>query len=323
MTPCLTALKAWRPGIKIIVVSEPLAAPLLEDHPLVDNLLTCGSSARSRLKLLSELRRLRLGLAINLHGGSTATLITALSGANITAGYSDYSYSWMQSLRVPSPDRVLNQQQIHSVEQQLALLKWCGVPLDPAPLLRLAVSRLASESINRMLSHLEEYAVIAPAAAFESKQWEASSFAAICDWLHTHKGLPSIVVAGPGQEQLAQRVAGMALTKPRVLVGLTLKELVALLSAASIFVGNDSGPMHIAAAFDRPIVAVFGPSKPGVWHPWTRAKWSIPFCHPASEDTNGQVRRAGDFYGPAGESIKLIPTDAVIGAIDGVLRESD
>ncbi|MGH9764362.1 MAG: glycosyltransferase family 9 protein [Blastocatellia bacterium] len=321
MTPCLKALKSWRPDIKVTVASEPLAAPLLEGHPLVDRLVICGRSLGSRVRLIKDMRRLRFGLAVNLHGGSTATLITALSGAKTTAGYSGYSYSWMQTIRVVSPDQVLGREQIHSVEQQLALLQWCGVPV-PAPVsLQLPVCDRAAQSVHEKLAGLDRFAVISPAAAFESKQWPAESYAAISDYAARSKNLPCVVIAGPGQEQIAENVARHSTSRPRVITGLTMTELVALLASSSIFIGNDSGPMHIAAAFDRPIVAVFGASNPKVWHPWTRAKWSIPCCdvggNPAP--SGGSFKRAGDLIGPALESIKLIPVDAVIQSVDDVL----
>src|SRR5262245_8525739 len=78
MTPCLGAIKSWRPESQITVVSEPLAAPLLEDHQLVDRLVTTGTSISSRIHLVRELRRQHFDVAFNLHGGTTATIIAAL-----------------------------------------------------------------------------------------------------------------------------------------------------------------------------------------------------------------------------------------------------
>ncbi|HWX40210.1 MAG TPA: hypothetical protein VN345_03590, partial [Blastocatellia bacterium] len=128
MTPCLDAIKAWRPDIEISVLSEPYSAPLLEDHPLVDRLIIAGQSSASRARLIADLRRLRFDIAFNLHGGTTATVIAALSGARYTVGYHGYRQSWMLGWRAPSPDVILGRARIHSVEQQLALLGWSGVP---------------------------------------------------------------------------------------------------------------------------------------------------------------------------------------------------
>src|SRR5690349_12701150 len=101
MTPCLAALKAWRPDLHVAVVSEPLAAPILEDHPLVDRLFITGTSLADRARLVRELRRARYDVAFNLHGGTTAMTLTRLSGAQWTVGYRGYRHSQRLDLRAP------------------------------------------------------------------------------------------------------------------------------------------------------------------------------------------------------------------------------
>ncbi len=128
MTPCLAALKSWRPDIEITVLSEPLAAPILDGHPLVDNFIISEKSLPSRARLVGRLRRARFDVAFNMHGGSTAAIIAKLSGAPYTLGYRDYRSSWMLASRAPAPDLILGRTLLHSVEQQLALIHWSGVP---------------------------------------------------------------------------------------------------------------------------------------------------------------------------------------------------
>lgn len=284
-TACLKAIKEFNPGTKVTVVSEALAAPLLEEHPLVDRLLVCGRSSSSKIKLIRELRAEPADIALDLHGGSTATIITAFSGAKVTAGYAGYRYSWLQKLGAPPPDEILGRTQIHSVEQQLALLTWCGLPWPSQIETNLSVPVAAEASVKSTLGLIGKYAVIAPAAAAESKRWPVESFAKVCDYVNQRHGLVPIVIAGPGQENIADEVVSLSSAPARAVTGLTLKELMALTASAALFVGNDSGPMHIAAAFKRPIVAIFGTSNPSVWHPWTTSKWSIP----CSVDSSGPL----------------------------------
>src|SRR5262245_26881066 len=122
MTPCLEALKAWRSNLEIVVVSEPLAAPLLEDHPLIDKLMIVDSTLKSRVSLIMQLRRARFDVAYNLHGGSTGTILARLSGATHSIGYRGLPLSPLLNARAPSPDVILGRSRVHSVEQQLALL---------------------------------------------------------------------------------------------------------------------------------------------------------------------------------------------------------
>ena len=88
MTPCLTALKAMRPEIKIAVVSEPLAAPVIEDHPLVDRLLIAEKSISGRARLIGQLRRARAGIERRVllgHAGGLGDGIEHLLGRQTAA----------------------------------------------------------------------------------------------------------------------------------------------------------------------------------------------------------------------------------------------
>jgi ADP-heptose:LPS heptosyltransferase len=323
MTPCLAALKTWRPDLKVYVLSESLASPLLEKHPLIDQLFLAPESTASRLGLISQLRQHSPDVAFNLHGGSTGAILSRLSGATHSIGYKGLSCSWLLSDRAPAPDQILGKKKIHSVEQQLALLRWSGVSAAPSnPALKLEVSSSARERVVQKLialglpfssdSSRGGFACIVPGAAFESKRWRAEGFAEVADYLSQRWGLRSVIVAGPGQESLATRVTNATRTKPVVISGLTLKELEALIEMSFLFVGNDSGPMHIAAAFDRPIVVTWGSSDADVWHPWTVAPWKIVRASSANKEKSAD----------GSHSIKQISSGDVTAAVDEVLQRA-
>lgn len=319
MTPCLAALKTWRPSLEITVVSEPLSAPLLEDNPLVDELMVASDkSIESRTRLIARMRRSRLDVAFNMHGGSTGTILARLSRARHSVGYRGLPVSWLLSDRAPSPDVILRRVPIHSVEQQLALLNWSGVPWpESRPRLSLAVIPEVKARLSERLqalggSGLSEsagggFGCIVPGAAFDSKRWSAGGFAAVADHLSRSWNLQTIVIAGPGQQKLAREVASAARAETAVLDGLSLKELVALLEMARVFVGNDSGPMHIAAALGRPVVAVWGSSDATVWHPWTETPWRIVDGRRSTVDGRSLA-------------ISQIPASEVVAAVDQVLE---
>lgn len=328
MTPCLAALKSWRPDIEITVLSEPLAAPVLDGHPLVDNLIITGKTLSSRARLTGRLRRARFDVAFNLHGGSTAAILAKLSGAAYTVGYRDYRCSWMLTSRAPAPDLILGRTTLHSVEQQLALIHWAGVPWPATrPQLSVAESKEATTAVRKKLKQAVGlsgespnggFAVVAPAAAFESKRWTAAGFASVADHLSARWNLPSVIIAGPGQENLAQEVSAKTRSNALVLSGLSLKELMALIALARVFVGNDGGPMHIAAAAGRPTAAVFGSSNANVWHPWTDSPYAVVKSSAQIErrkDTNvASTSEAAEF------AIRRIPVNEVIAAVDEVLE---
>ena len=311
MTPCLAALKSLNADIKIAVVSEGLAAPLLEDHPAVDDLVIAGSSIASRARLIARLRERGFDAAFNMHGGPTGAVLARLSGAKRSFGYRDLPLSWLLSDRAPAPDVILGRSRIHSVEQQLALLNWSGVPWPSTrPTLRLTISAESKLRVTEKLGargiskRFGDFACVVPGAALESKRWNAEGFAAVADHLSERWDLASVVIAGPGQQHLAREIASATRGGSAVLDQLSLKELIALLGMARVFVGNDGGPMHIAAALGLPIVAVWGASDPTVWHPWTEAPYRT-------------VQRRSRKHDGA---IKEIPTGEVIEAVDEVLE---
>jgi ADP-heptose:LPS heptosyltransferase len=320
MTPCLQALNEWQPGIEIGVVTEPLAAPVLQGHPLVDHLFVTGKSAASRLGLVTRLRRQRFDLAFNLHGGTTAMMLTAVSGARHTIAYRGQRGSWLLNKRAPAPTVIFGREHIHSVEQQLALLKWAGVSLPDSPRLSIATDSNAAASVRARLvgtgmtaSTLASvrFAIVAPGAAFDSKRWANRGFAAVIDHLDSRWQLESLVIAGPGQERIATEVAKASRAHPRTLLTISLAELTALVgNFGCVFVGNDSGPMHIAAALGCPLVAVFGSSNPDVWHPWTDTAYRVLGGQRGVPDSG--VRGA----------IDRVEVEQVLAAVDEVLESA-
>ncbi len=318
MIPCLAAIKAWRPDFEIAVVSESLAAPLLEDHPLLDELIIAGPSLQSRASLITVLRKARFDVAYNMHGGATGAILARMAGAQNSVGYRGLPLSWLLSDRAPAPDVVLRRSRVHSVEQQLALLRWSGVPWpESRPQLSLPLTPEVKTQVRARLKQPHAlrwsydagggFGCVVPGAAFESKRWTPEGFAAVADHLNERWNLSCVVVAGPGQEKLAHTVASATRGGAPVLQGLSLKEVAALLQMARVFVGNDSGPMHIAAAVGRPIVAVWGSSDPTVWHPWTGAPWRIVDGRRSTLDGRALP-------------ISEVPASEVIAAVDEVLE---
>jgi lipopolysaccharide heptosyltransferase III len=320
MTPCLQALSDWRPAVQVSVVLEPLAAPVLKGHPLVDHLFVAGKSFASKSALIRRLRREKFDVAFNLHGGTTGMSIAAMCGAEHTFAYRGHRGSWLLTDRAPGPDVILERDRIHSVEQQLALLHWAGVPMPAKPQLALEIDSNAATSARERLVAAgvpgaqvisSQFAIVAPGATFESKRWSGSRFSSVIDHLSSRWRLESIIVGGPGQERLAREVADASSSNPRVLSGVSLAELKALIgSSGRIFIGNDSGPMHIAAALKCPVVAVFGSSNPDVWRPWTKSPYRVLGGEHGTADNETR------------STIDRIAIDEVISAVDEVLESA-
>jgi ADP-heptose:LPS heptosyltransferase len=120
-------------------------------------------------------------------------------------------------------------------------------------------ARLFAEPLKRD----RPYAVLHVAAAYDTKQWAAERFLAIAAHVEQTHGLEPILIAGPGQDHLLTQFADFT-TMPN----LGIPQLMSLMAGADLFIGNDSGPAHIAAAFGKPCAVIFGSSDSKVWGPW-------------------------------------------------------
>jgi heptosyltransferase III len=118
-------------------------------------------------------------------------------------------------------------------------------------------TRLFAATISRP----RPYAVLHPFASEEAKTWPRENFLAVAAHLKNDLGLEPIFLGGPDEDL-------SAFGDYTCFEGAPLEEVKSLMAGAALFVGNDSGPAHIAAAFGRPVVVLFGPSDAGNWHPW-------------------------------------------------------
>ena len=322
-TPGLHALRRFLPEAQIHVLLEDWVAPLLDGCPDADSIITVKRGSRaSRLHLVHKLRAARYDVAFNLHGGTTATLLTWGSGARHRVGYADYQYSRLHNHIAPPAALLWGREKTHSVEQQLALLGWAGVPVSDLPATRLAVTAKAAASTTARLrqSGLDDhtpFALVHPAAAFDSKKWAAPNFARVVEYLGTH-GLTSVVVAAPGEADIVSELAEQTSMPILAFTDLLLPEVTALLARARLFVGNDSGIAHIAAAVGAPSVVVFGSSNIWHWRPWATApaetvREEMP-CQPCAGYT------CREFDQP--ECIRRVRVEQVTAAVERVLQRS-
>jgi len=246
-TPALALLKSHRPDLRIGVVVEDRFRAVFEDILGVDEILPPQSSA---------LRAWHSDAVVNLHGGTRSMLLTATSGAAIKAGFAHHAYSFLYRDKIPRAQEILGEERpVHTAEHLASAMFWMGVPRTEIPRARLAA----------LATSTNPYAVFHPFASQPDKTWSAERFIAVATHL-SEAGMEPVFIAGPADE------IG-AFQQFRVHRNLSLSAVKNLMAGAQIFIGNDSGPAHIAAAFGIPSVVLFGPSDPITWAPWkTEAK---------------------------------------------------
>ena len=275
-TPALQLLHAYRPDLRIGVAVEDRFREIFEGLPEVAGILRPEIGA---------VRAWSPVLCLNLHGGTRSAWMTALSGARWRAGFSHYRHQFVYNLKIPRAQEILGmERKVHTAEHLASAMFHLGVPIGEIPRASLGLNG----NVLRRPGAGPCQAVIHALAANPDKTWPAERFLAVAGHL-AGAGFEPVFIGGAGDD-LAP------FTGYRTVQGASLSEIKALLGGASLFVGNDSGPAHMAAAFGLPVVVIFGPSDPAIWGPW---------------HTPGEV-----VQDPAG--IGAIPVARVVEALDRV-----
>ena len=237
-TPALALLKAHRPDLQVRVVVEPRFAGVFEDNPDVDEISPRVGS--------------RVDLALNLHGGTRSIWMTMTSDAKFGVGFAHHRFSGIYSHQIPRAQEILGEERpVHTAEHLASAMFWLGVPRTEIPRAKLTAG---------MRPDYPPYVVLHPFAATVEKTWPAERFVEVAGRLQ-NDGLEPMIVAGPADDT-------SSFSKFQVIRNSPLSALKSLMAGADLFIGNDSGPAHIAAAFGIPVVVLFGPSDPVTWAPW-------------------------------------------------------
>jgi len=334
-TPAVRAVRARFPDAHLSYIVEPAALPIVEHNPhlaeiVVAPRLRAAAGLRGDAQLLRTLRARRYDLAIDFHGGPRASLLTWMSGAKRRIGYDVVGRGWMYTDRVSRPRELRPR---HSVCNQFDLLAPLGIGApdpagDPVEMVagrdadRRVLERLAAAGVppgSRLI-------VIHVSSNSPFRRWPADSFAAaIAKIALKAEDRRIVVTAGPSEADAVDRIVADARGRlpgeaaERVLRcgEFSLAELRGLVDAAALYIGGDSGPLHIAAASKVPIVALYGPTLPVRSHPWRSSDLrseavdagELP-CRPCDQ----RVCAPGDF-----RCLTRIPPDAVVNAAERLL----
>jgi predicted lipopolysaccharide heptosyltransferase III len=227
-----------------------------------------GSPLR-QLQFAAALRRRRFDLVLDLTDGDRAAILSRLTGAAIRVGFNREG-RWRGRLYthlVP-----VQEQPIPMIRQHLMALEVLGIPVTPSlPVLRTRASdeAAACAALGAVdVSPGERFVAVHPGARWWFKSWPAARFAGLIDYIQGKLGITVVLLGSVADQETAEAILGRAETDCRSLVGrLTLLELAGLLRQAALLIGNDNGPMHIAAAMGTPVVGLFGPADPRIWGP--------------------------------------------------------
>lgn len=274
-TPAIRAVKEKYPLAELSVLASPVTAPLLEADPYVGAVIVWDSSRgwRGALETVRKLRKARFDLAIDPHTDYEikTALIAFASGAEARAGYDSYRRGIFFTLKAaPAHERG------HFVEEAFKVLKLLGIErAGREPELHISGGAEAEASAFLKNSGLDEnnfLAAVHPGGYYPSQRWFPGGFAeVVCGLIEKHNA--GVLLIGSGREQellddiIRRSSRGRGKNNVVKVINPRVDVLSALIRKCRVFVGNNSGPLHIAAALKVPSVSTMGPTDPVRWSP--------------------------------------------------------
>ncbi len=205
---------------------------------------------------LSELRGVRYEVAVDFQGAVRSALLARWSGANTIFGDAqpreNAASMWYTRQVITKGVHVIQQalSLAEAVTQRPAMGSKADLPCDPE----------AESRMQAVVGDLGRFAIVNPGAGWGAKQWPAERYGLVAKEL-AEAGLPSVVNYGPGEEVLAAAVESASQGAAKK-ISCSISELIALTRRASLFIGGDTGPLHMAAALEVPVVGLYGPTNP-------------------------------------------------------------
>jgi heptosyltransferase-1 len=259
------------------------------------------------VRVWNDVRAAQYELALDLQGAIRSALVASWSGAPVVYGAREPREGpaalWYTRQATPRG--------VHVIEQNLSIVEALTGRKAVAPAIEFPTDCSAEETVERRLQRagMGEFAILNPGAGWGAKQWPAERYGQVGRALAEY-GVRSIVNYGPGEEDLAHE-AEQASEGAAKALQTSMSELIALTRRAKIFIGGDTGPLHLAAALRIPVAAIYGPTDPARNGPYgTR---SVLLRNPASTTTHARNSRSD-------EAMLAISVEEVVDAARNLLN---
>ena len=266
--PLASALKGNIPGLRLGWVVQKGFSEIVENHPAVDDVFiferSRGSiaSIKNYFCLIREIRRKKYDIIIDLQGSMKSAAFVMLGGAR-SMGFKrgssrvDPASTLFTGFKVEEPGG-------HIVERYLAFARVLGVK-DLHPDFNLKAEEQASQDAARFLEKNglggKKIVIMHPGAAWKTKIWPAGNYIKLINMIYDKMPWAGVVItAGGGEEEAAAAIKAKCAGAPALAAGLSLDGLAALIDRCDVFIGSDSGPLHLAAALDKRVLGLYGPT---------------------------------------------------------------
>jgi len=261
-TPAFYNIRKHFPQAHITLLIHEQNKDLVFNNANINELLTLNKRGIMTIfhnNLLHRLKIRKFDLAVVLYPSFWSCLLVFLSGISQRLGYDFHGSGFLLTLKLPYRCREVVK---HEVEVNLDLLTKIGIKAEEKEL-EISIDAEAEDSIDKFLqakgvSIQDKIVVIHPGSYEEYIRWDTSGFAEASDFLIDEYKMKVIILGGPNEEGIVRKVTSLMKNKAVTATGLKLAETVSLIKRARLFIGNSTGPMHIASALKVPVVAIFG-----------------------------------------------------------------
>ena len=269
-TPVIQNLRQQFPTAQIDFVVEKPALPILTNNPHLDHVFLSPSGKERSFardwQFIHTLRRQKYDVAIDLFGNPRSALITLFSGADLRVGFNFRGRKVAYQVRISS-----RANHVHEVDFNLDALRYFSIPLS-AIQPQVFIGDKEIERAKAIFTDLRfgDSAVIAvnPAGSWQAKRWPMTYFAKLANLIQQQYPVRFLILWGPGEKEIAESLVQLIGKAAQVHPPTNLGEQAALLSFCRLFIGNDSGPMHLAAAVGIPTLGLYGPTNARLQSPY-------------------------------------------------------
>ena len=321
-TPTIKTLRETFPRAYIAMVVNSGTEEMITGNPYLDEVIVFEQDLkrlsplvrfRKQIQFIFDIRKRNFDLAINLTEGDRGAILCLFSGARYRVGYESGRKGFLGKNHIfthlvkPNPKS-------HVVEHNLDAVRVLGI--EPrSKEVSAYFSRKDYECVNHLLKGFgiqeKDFLIhVHPTSRWLFKCWKDESFSEVIDWLEMERKIRVVLTSSPEKNELKKinTILSMCKSRPANLAGvLTLRQLIALSKRCGLFLGIDSAPMHVAAAVETPVIALFGPSGEFNWGPWgdghtvIKKDWE---CVPCGKDGCNSSKRSLCLEAIAPEEVK-------------------
>ncbi|MDP8233385.1 MAG: glycosyltransferase family 9 protein [Candidatus Saelkia tenebricola] len=261
--PMVEIIRKNFPNSFISFLSSVKTKALIENNPYLDQVITLDKKTGflGFLRLLKEIRKSRFDIVFNFHPTNRVHLLCFLGQIGLRVGY-DWKAGWFNNCKAKHLKQLGEKSE---ADYNAELLGKIGIN-ESSHIQTIIPDECAVSKIDKDLKDkdIRDFIMIHPGASCKSKLWPLENFIALAKKIAQQKRLKLVFILGLHEDFMRKRIEDELGSAVEIYQNLELRDLIALISSSSALISNDSGPMHIADAFSKPLIAIFGRNQPGL-----------------------------------------------------------